>query len=203
MQKLKKNIHKQVIIQAKKEFIAKGFKDTSMRTIAKNAEVGLSNIYNYFKNKDEIFKEVLSPVLTALEKRMEDHNNTHYITTDVFTSEQYLREMIDYFVDLVKHYKTELKLLLLQSHSSELENFKDEYIDRSTETGIEYIKRMKEKYPEINGELSKFFIHTMSSWWISIISELVSHDLSDKEMETFVSEFIIFGTAGWKKIMNA
>ena len=203
MQKLKKDIRRQVIIQAKNEFTAKGFKGASMRTIAKNAKVGLSNIYNYFKNKDEIFKEVVSPVLAALEKRMEDHNNKQYITTDVFTSEQYLSEMINYFVDLVKHYKTELKLLLLQSHGSELENFKEEYIDRSTETGIEYIKRMKEKYPEINGELSKFFIHTMSSWWISIISELVSHDLSDKEMESFVSEFIIFGTAGWKKIMNA
>ena len=203
MQKLKKDIRRQVIIQAKNEFTAKGFKGASMRTIAKNAKVGLSNIYNYFKNKDEIFKEVVSPVLAALEKRMEDHNNKQYITTDVFTSEQYLSEMINYFVDLVKHYKTELKLLLLQSHGSELENFKEEYIDRSTETGIEYIKRMKEKYPEINGELSKFFIHTMSSWWISIISELVSHDLSDKEMESFVSEFIIFGAAGWKKIMNA
>ena len=52
MQKLKNDIRKQVIIQAKKKFIAKGFKDASMRTIAKNAEVGLSNIYNYFKNKD-------------------------------------------------------------------------------------------------------------------------------------------------------
>ena len=203
MQKLKKDIRRQVIIQAKNEFTAKGFKGASMRTIAKNAKVGLSNIYNYFKNKDEIFKEVVSPVLAALEKRMEDHNNKQYITTDVFTSEQYLSEMINYFVDLVKHYKTELKLLLLQSHGSELESFKEEYIDRSTEIGIEYIKRMKEKYPEINGELSKFFIHTMSSWWISIISELVSHDLSDKEMESFVSEFIIFSTAGWKKIMNA
>lgn len=203
MQKLKKYIRKQVIIQAKKEFIVKGFKDASMRTIAKNAEVGLSNIYNYFKNKDEIFKEVLSPVLAALEKRMDEHNNTQYITTDVFTSEQYLREMIDYFVDLVKHYKTELKLLLLQSHGSELENFKEEYIVRSTDVGIEYLKRMKEKYPEINSGISVFFIHTMSSWWISILGELVSHDLSDKEMESFVSEFIIFGTAGWKKIMNA
>lgn len=56
MQKLKKDIRKQVIIQVKNEFTAKGFKDASMHIIAKNAKVGLSNIYNYFKNKDEIFQ---------------------------------------------------------------------------------------------------------------------------------------------------
>lgn len=203
MQKLKNDIRKQVIIHAKNEFIAKGFKDASMRTIAKNAGVGVSNIYNYFKNKDEIFREVLSPLLAALDKRMGEHNTEQHITTDVFTSEQYLCEMIDNFIYLVRQYKAELKLLLLQSHGSKLENFKDEYIDQSTETGIEYIKQMKEKYLGINAELSKFFIHTMSSWWISIIGELVSHNLSDKEMETFVSEFITFGSAGWKKVMNA
>ncbi|MFA6871618.1 MAG: TetR/AcrR family transcriptional regulator [Bacteroidaceae bacterium] len=38
-----------------------------MRNIAKNTGVGLSNIYNYFKNKNEILEEVLKPLLQALE----------------------------------------------------------------------------------------------------------------------------------------
>ena len=55
MQIQKDNIRKKILEVARSEFIAKGFKDTSMRTIAKKGEVNLSNIYNYFSNKDEIF----------------------------------------------------------------------------------------------------------------------------------------------------
>ena len=38
-----------------------------MREIAWLAGIGVGNIYNYFKNKDELFREVISPVLCAFE----------------------------------------------------------------------------------------------------------------------------------------
>lgn len=48
MQILKKDIRKDILFVAKSEFLAYGFKETSMRTIAKKANVSLGNIYNYF-----------------------------------------------------------------------------------------------------------------------------------------------------------
>ena len=78
----------------------------------------------------------------------------------------------------------------------------DDYADKHTRMGIEYLQQMKKKYPEINTDISEFFIHTMSSWWLSIIGEIVSHDLHDDEIEKFVSEYMAFGTAGWKKLMG-
>ena len=59
MRVLKDDKYKSILRAARKEFILRGFKDASMRTIAKDANVGLSNIYNYFKNKDEIFLEIV------------------------------------------------------------------------------------------------------------------------------------------------
>lgn len=202
MQTKKDNIRKNILKIAREEFFDKGFKDASMRTIAKKAGVGLSNIYNYFQNKDEIFLEVLSPLMKAFDKMMIEHNSSENLTLDIFYSEEYFVRQTKQFVDLIVTFKDELKLLLFQSYGSSLENFRDKYTDLHTEIGLEYIQKMKEKYPQVNSNISDFFIHTMSSWWLSIIGEIVSHNLTDEEIEQFIAEYIAFGTAGWKKIMK-
>ncbi len=202
MQTQKDNIRKVILEVAHSEFMEKGFKDTSMRTIALKAGVVLSNIYNYFRNKDEIFREVLSNLLNAIDSTMGEHNSPDYINTDIFCSDEYMRSQIDMFVELVEKHKENFKLLLFKSAGSSLENFRNEITDKHTKIGVEYIALMKEKYPEINGEISRFFIHTMSSWWISIIAELVMHDLSHDALEDFIREYMEFGTAGWKKVMR-
>ncbi len=202
MQIQKDGIRKTILKTAREEFLGKSFKDTSMSSIAKKTSVGLSNIYNYFKNKDEIFCEVLSGLLKAIDNLLEEHNNPRNLSLDVFNSEEYMRSQIDMFVELIDNYKDDFKLLLFKSSGSTLENYRNEYIDRHTEIGREYIHKMKEMYPSINAEISDFFIHTMSSWWMSIIAELVMHDLSHNKIEDFIREYMEFGTAGWKKVMR-
>nr|WP_321357629.1 TetR/AcrR family transcriptional regulator [uncultured Draconibacterium sp.] len=200
---IQKEDTRRIILQvARDEFIKKGFKGASMRNIAQNAGVGLSNIYNYFRNKDEIFREVLSGLLNALDRVMEEHNSSKYISIDIFRSEEYMRNQIDLFVELINNYKEDFKLLLFKSSGSSLENYREECTELHTRIGKEYIALMKEKYPTINANISEFFIHTMSSWWISIISELVMHDLSHRELEDFIREYMEFGTAGWGKVMR-
>lgn len=112
MQTKKDNIRKNVLKIAREEFFNKGFKDASMRTIAKKAGVGLSNIYNYFQNKDEIFLEVLSPLMKAFDKMMIEHNSSENLTLDIFYSEEYFMRQTKQFVDLIVTFKVELRLLL-------------------------------------------------------------------------------------------
>ena len=48
---------KSVIESAAKElFIKQGFHATSMRDIAKTADVSIGNLYNYYVTKEEIFE---------------------------------------------------------------------------------------------------------------------------------------------------
>lgn len=204
MQIQKENIRKRILETAKKEFLRHGYKAVSMRKIANIADIGLSNIYNYFENKNEILQEILSPVLTKLENFEKDHNSDKHISLDIFVNPKYQREILETFLQLIEQYKQELYLLLYQSIGSSFENYREQYINRHTKMGIEYIQKMKSKYPQVNTTISYFFIHTMSGWWLNIVGELVSHqNLSSTELETFLSEYIAFVTAGWKQIMNA
>ncbi|MBN1969074.1 MAG: TetR/AcrR family transcriptional regulator [Candidatus Delongbacteria bacterium] len=202
MRVLKNEVKRKILEVAEEDFLDKGFEATSMREIAQKAEVGLSNIYNYFKNKDEIFMEVLRPLLNAIDKLREDHNKEKFINTNFFNSIELQREATYAYTNLIKKYKKELRILLFKSFGSKLHNFKEEFINKQTRTGVDYLNLMKSKYPEVNIDISPFFIHTMSSWFITIIGEIVSHNLSEEKIERFIEEYISFSTAGWQKIMN-
>ena len=202
MQIPKEDIRTTILNVARDEFSEKGFKNTSMRSIAKKADVSLSNIYNYFKNKDDIFKAILSPVLSAFDKTLVEHNDADYINLDVFSSEEYLKKQVDRYLALVDTCKEDLKILFFKSSGSSLENYQEEHIERLTRTGMEYIYLMKKKYPKINADISPFFIHTMCAWFMSSIVELAMHNLSHGQMQQFLREYMEYSTAGWKKVMR-
>ncbi|MCI1778516.1 MAG: TetR/AcrR family transcriptional regulator [Bacteroidales bacterium] len=202
MQIQKSDIRKKILETSRKEFLEKGFKGTSMRSISEKSGVVLSNIYNYFRNKDVLFREVLSGLLDAVDNVAKTHNSDSNIDLYVFDSEEYVKSQITMFVDLIHHYKEDFKLLLFGASGSSLENYREKCIDRYTEMGKEYIEIVNKKYPDINSNISYFFIHILSSWWISIVSELVMHDLSYDELQKFIYEYMEYATAGWKRIMN-
>ena len=61
MAKIMEDRRQKIINTAKSIFSEKGFSGTGLREIAMGAGVSTGNIYNYFKNKDEIFDACLDP----------------------------------------------------------------------------------------------------------------------------------------------
>lgn len=68
MQTLKEETHRRIIDVARREFIAHGASGTSIRTIAHKAGMAVGNVYNYFRSKDELFREVLRPPIILLDE---------------------------------------------------------------------------------------------------------------------------------------
>ena len=77
MQYSKDDIQKEILKAAEKVFLENGFPKASMREIAQEAQVGLSNIYNYFKSKDDIFCTVVRPVISAFERILNEHHGRY------------------------------------------------------------------------------------------------------------------------------
>jgi AcrR family transcriptional regulator len=61
MQVLKDEVRDQIFDAALKKFAEKGFKRTTMADIAKEAGLSVGNLYRYYKNKDHIFRSVITP----------------------------------------------------------------------------------------------------------------------------------------------
>ena len=62
MQILKDDVKNNIIEAAVKEFYLLGYEKASMRTIAKAAGISVSNTYNYYKSKEQLFESIIEPV---------------------------------------------------------------------------------------------------------------------------------------------
>ncbi|MBS7527440.1 TetR/AcrR family transcriptional regulator [Fusibacter paucivorans] len=78
MQYLKDDVRARIIDAALDEFAEKGFNNASMREIAQRAQITVGNIYRYFKNKEDLLKHCLSPLIEVI---------------DAFVNRDYIAEM--------------------------------------------------------------------------------------------------------------
>lgn len=75
----------QILEAATKSFSLFGYKATTMDQVAKLANVGKGTIYNFFKNKEELFDEIIHTLITemknaadeALDPSLPFHKNVH------------------------------------------------------------------------------------------------------------------------------
>ncbi|MCX8124385.1 MAG: TetR/AcrR family transcriptional regulator [Spirochaetes bacterium] len=61
MSNLTTDKRQQILDVAKELFATKGYSATGIREIAEKAGLSLGNFYNYFKNKEDLFKNLLEP----------------------------------------------------------------------------------------------------------------------------------------------
>ena len=136
MQKKKDYTHEQIVEIAKREFLKNGYAKTSMRDIAKGAGIGVSNIYIYFKSKDELFRHIVMPLLHQMETMMREHHNVKnqeaFLIYATGECNEMIADHVQEYMRLINNHRDELKLLLYQSQGSSLENYIDTYTDKSS-----------------------------------------------------------------------
>lgn len=192
-----------LIAVSREAFLKSGFKGVSMRDISRLTGMALGNIYYYFPSKDALYKEVLRPLTQRLEKVMAEHNSDVNLTLVVFekTPDEY--PFIWHFTEIVAEFRSELNLLFFRSQGSSLENYPNCLVERAEIMGKEYLKRMKEKFPHINSDISPFLMRIISSIQITIMRELVSReDVPDEEFRQFVREYSLFNASGWRALLR-
>ena len=124
-------------------------------------------------------------------------------TIELFFVESYQYSMINHFIQLVKEFRPEFRLLLFESSGTTLEDFFQHYAKKQALIGEQYVASMKEKYPYINSDISPYLIELNCFTWFAAIRILVQNeDMSREEMQKFVTDYILYGTAGWKKLLG-
>lgn len=194
-----------LIETAREAFFRKGYSAVSMRELALQSGVGLSNIYNYFRSKEDLLAAVLQPLLTTLKQILNRHNKPENLTVDVFDIQStHLEESIKDFLSLTTQYRNELKLLFLHAHQTCFDNFWQQWSEQNTVIGEEYMKLMKQKYPHLYTDVSTTFMRFSCGWWINMLREIALQDhLSKEEIKMFIQEATTFSYGGWKRLMKA
>lgn len=202
MQLLKDNIRSRILNVAKQQFELKGYAKTSMREIAVEVGVGVGNLYNYFESKDGLFREVVRPVLHALETLLQEHHGIRGEDIMMMKSENYLKGCIDEYVSLIETHHRLMKILLFRAQGSSLEHFRENYTDRSTVLVKAWFAMMQQKHPMINTDIPDFIIHLHTVWMFTMFEELLRHSTSKEEMEAILHNYILFEIQGWRAIIQ-
>lgn len=188
---------------AQEAFRRKGFSAVSMCEISRLSGVGLSNIYNYYSCKEDLLEVVLRPLLRVMNDMLDNHNCDKNLSLKIFTSEEYHRQSMHEIMNIITRYRKELKLLFLDTQDTQFKDYWERWIEKSTTIGMEYLAQMKKLYPNLHTNISPFFMHFTCSWWINMMREVVLHEeLSKEETECFISEYVLFITGGWEKLMD-
>lgn len=202
MQILKDNIEENILNAAKEVFLRKNFQKASMREIADEAHVGVSNIYNYFENKDYIFYKLVKPLLDTLDGMLyKNHSkeNKDFLNKN---SDEYLSRTVNEYLYLIQNYRSLLKLLFFHAQGSSLENYKEEFTKQSIATVKEYFLGLKQQHPEMNINVSDFSIRLHTAWMFTLFEELIKRRSRPKDTRQIVTEYITFEVTGWRELMN-
>ena len=182
---------KQAIIQAALQlFKEKGFKDTSIKSIAEVAEVSPVSIYNYFGSKDNLVALCVNDLFEEITQQAEYILNsdldfkTKLDQAFALCQEKMSQQISDYFQDkMVKDYA--LSSLLMKAITTKKRDFYFAYIELGKEEGL------------IAEELSTELILNVMDALNGMGNQLAHSDNLETEVEQIHSIFL-YGICGQK-----
>lgn len=185
-----------ILNSAVRLFAEKGFTNTTLEDIATKSEFGIGTIYNYFQNKEEIFKSIIDGVLEANLEIVErvDQNTDNLIEF----LEQFTRAIFEYLVSN----KEALLLLVtyfigngerpihLKNDAFETKHCKmDEIFRKRIVSGIE-----KQEIRKLNPDNLQHFYHTLVYPYVTgLIRSKEFKDSSINEHVDFILDILFNG----------
>lgn len=126
-QTLKEEVRQAIIDSAKQEFLEKGYKGASMRSIAKKSNMTVGNLYRYFKSKEDINLYIVAPTYRKIDTAIKSlTQNNISMETRVFnvkpnTNElkAVLDELVNQLVSIYDSNKSEFNILMIHSKLNE------------------------------------------------------------------------------------
>ena len=137
-----------------------------------------------------------------MERLLNEHHGIKGEDILCMLDEGYSEATLDEYMDTIRKYRNLLKLLLFKSQGSSLEGFKEYYVEKSTRLVLDWFKVMKAKHPEINADVSDFFIHLNNVWMFALLEEILMHDLTEEEVRSVMRDYIQFEVIGWRKMIQ-
>jgi AcrR family transcriptional regulator len=129
MQYLKEEVKERIITSALQEFKEKGYINSSIRAIAKNAGVASGNVYRYFESKEDLFNKIMGPVYNQLMAYISDIEKANYLEANVYCHPMSeVNQIKNMIMEVFKDYSTELLILLDNSMGTKYENIKNDLI---------------------------------------------------------------------------
>ncbi len=204
MAQVKKDEVRQSILRAaRKEFILFGFQGANLRDIAQRADQKPGNIYNYFKNKDDLFRGVVAETLDAIETGMQFIKDWRPSEIQpAYTLEDERRTLLQ-IIAFVDRYRDDVYLIAFKAQGSSLSPLKEELISESkrvfARTISEVVNFSGGKYSYTPSE---FFFASLNRYFLESMLEMVRLEMTYDDMVAYIDEMLVFYYHGLLALMT-
>ncbi len=202
MQTTKDYIRQNLLRAAEDLFHERGYIGVSMRAVAARSGVGLSNIYNYFRSKDALFRAVVAPAMHGLERMLDEHHGHDGHDIMSMCRDEYYAFLVDEYTNYINRNRRLLAILLLKARGSSLDGYKAGFTRHATETVKAYFAEMKRRHPQLQTDISDFSIQVHSVWIFSMFEEILTRGVSPGDVPRVVGEYMTIEISGWRELMK-
>ena len=123
----KEHIRHKILEVTRNELLAHGYEKMSMRKIASQTSISVSNLYNYFRTKEAIVEELISDCYNQI-LHVENWDVPMPELTDPDKFLSYLQDITTYVSEWVEENRVNLTILLTKVKGSRFEDFRNRFI---------------------------------------------------------------------------
>lgn len=195
--------HEQIIEAARKEFMAYGFADASMRRIAAAAGMSASGLYKHFPGKEEMFAALVEPAYQGLmamyrqEETAEREALQSGTLTDKWESGGEAKLAMTYIYDHLDAFR----LLICKAQGTRYESFLHDLAVEEEKTTMAMMNLLKEQGLQINDVDPREF-HLLVTANTGAVFQAVSHGFTREEAMRYADTLDRFFTKGWKELFG-
>lgn len=189
---------------AKAEFMEKGYRSASLRSIVKDAGVTTGAFYGYYASKQELFSALVNEEyeFTVSEYR-KALNAFDELPIERKPSEMSnagrdcMRRMLEYSYG----HRDALFLILQRSEGTKYAGMVDEMVELEVDATHKYydvLRKLGNTVPDIDERLE----HILVTGMMNAYFEMIIHDMPHDDALRYLQELNDFYMAGWLKIMG-
>lgn len=192
---------KEIIIEAaEKEFIAKGYANTTLRRIASKCNITATAIYRHFEDKEDIFQTVIKPFVDRVKSQAEEIEKKDYdfLNNNQLDSVWEFEGECNLHFELLFNFKRPLVMLVIRERREWLKNY---LLDIEYSSTMRYLKRMEElgyKVVAPNPLSFKAILESYIDAYFHVLEMNLSLAESKKVCQT-ISEFF---QSGFRKLLG-
>lgn len=190
--------------EGKKEFLEKGYKETSLRQLCKSLGFTLGAFYGYFTGKEELFEAIVSgPAEELFDYYVKYHND--YMAQDPAMQYEQIGNIstiaLDTMLDYMYQYYDEFKLLFCRSNGTKYESYMEQFISIEVDSTRQFLDLM-EKNGFFSADVDDQLSHNLANMLFKGMIEIFEHDMTYEHAKKYIHKLRIFYTAGWMKLFE-
>lgn len=187
MQVLKEEIKSNILLSAKILFLKDGFQKTSMQAIADKVGISKGNLYNYYKNKEDIFEILVFSSVNKLDSFTKKFIDTNFNMRDNSFSNLLVEQTIKLYDE-----KEGLQLVLDSSAGTKYESIIGNAIQ---------VLAKKISYKVFRDTQNEYISFIIANNLITCIIEVIRNSTTEKELKININLFALYHENGIKALL--